>query len=151
MDKPSNCILQFKYKLQLQYGSYSPRGCPYLSHYDSICKSPSPPVDQTETRDYISPTGGKERKSIRLRKCKNLTYISVSIPEDFVNQIAKLPAHNGVAGQRQVQDIRPEGRSSTLFMSSHDDICTTVKETPKYQCTVQRRYGHAIGVNCPTV
>lgn len=60
------------------------------------------------------------------------THISVSVPEHFVQQIAELPADHGVAGQRQVQDVGPEGGSSTLLMCSHDDIFTAVKETPKH-------------------
>ena len=65
------------------------------------------------------------------RKFINVTYISVSAPENFVQQIAKLPADHGVAGQRQIQDVGPEGGGSTLFVRSYDDIFTAVKETSK--------------------
>lgn len=56
----------------------------------------------------------------------------MSIAEHFVQQVAELPADNGVAGQRQVQDVGPEGGGSTLLMCSHEDIFTAVKETPKH-------------------
>lgn len=49
-----------------------------------------------------------------------------------MQQVAELPADHGVAGQRQIQGVGPEGGSSTLLMTSHDDSFTAVKETPKH-------------------
>lgn len=49
-----------------------------------------------------------------------------------MQQVAELPADHGVAGQRQVQDVGPEGGGSTLLMCAHEDIFTAVKETPKH-------------------
>lgn len=48
--------------------------------------------------------------------------ISVSASEHFVQQVAELPADHGVAGQRQVEGVGPEGGGSTLLMCSHDDV-----------------------------
>ena len=49
-----------------------------------------------------------------------------------MKKVAELPADHGVAGQRQVQGVGPEGGSSTLLMCSHDDGITAVKETLKH-------------------
>lgn len=55
-------------------------------------------------------------------------YISVSVPQHFVQQVAKFPADHGVAGQRQIQDVGPEGGGSPFLVSSQDDIFTAVKK-----------------------
>lgn len=69
------------------------------------------------------------------RRCWIWTCISVSIPKQFVQQVTELPADHGVAWQRQVEDVGPEGGSSTLLVTPHDNIFIVVKETPKYRCT----------------
>ncbi len=56
----------------------------------------------------------------------------MSVPQHFVQQVAKLPADHGVAGQRQVEGVGPEGGGSALLVCSHDDVITAVKETPKH-------------------
>lgn len=50
-----------------------------------------------------------------------------------MQQVAELPADHGVAGQREVDGVGPEGGGAALLVCSHDDICTAVKETPKYE------------------
>lgn len=40
----------------------------------------------------------------------------MSVSEQFVQQVAELPADHGVAGQRQVEGVGPEGGGSTLLM-----------------------------------
>lgn len=56
------------------------------------------------------------------------TCISVSLAQHFVQQVAELPADQGVAGQRQVQGVGPEAGRAPLLMGSHDDRLTAVKE-----------------------
>lgn len=56
------------------------------------------------------------------------TCISVSLAQHFVQQVAELPADQGVAGQRQVQGVGPEAGRTPLLMGSHDDRFTAVKE-----------------------
>ena len=48
------------------------------------------------------------------------TYLWVSIAQDLVEDVAKLPAEDGVAGQRQAVDCRPEGVGSPLMVRSQD-------------------------------
>lgn len=50
-----------------------------------------------------------------------LNHISVSPAQHFVQQVAELPADQGVAGQRQVQGVGPEAGRTPLLMGSHDD------------------------------
>lgn len=57
----------------------------------------------------------------------------MSAPQHFVQQVAELPADHGVAGQREVDGVGPEGGGAALLVGSHDDVCTAVKETPKYE------------------
>lgn len=64
----------------------------------------------------------------KIEQTRQHIYISVSFPEHFVQQVAKLPADHGVAGQRQVPDVGPEGGGSTLLVCSQDDILTAAKE-----------------------
>lgn len=45
------------------------------------------------------------------------SYIDVSVPQDFVEHVAELPAENRAAGQRETQGEGPEGVSSFLPMS----------------------------------
>lgn len=52
----------------------------------------------------------------------------MSVPQHFVQQVAELPADHGVAGQRQVEGVGPEGGGPALFMRPHDDVITAVKE-----------------------
>lgn len=63
---------------------------------------------------------------------KQCIYISVSVPQHFVQQVAKLPADYGVARQRQIQDVGPESGGSPLLVSSQDDIITAVKKPLKH-------------------
>lgn len=56
-------------------------------------------------------------------------YIAVSVPQDFVQYMAELPAENGAAGQREAQSVGPEGVGSLLPVSPQDDsYCCVVKE-----------------------
>jgi len=49
-----------------------------------------------------------------------------------VQQVAELPADDGVAGQRQVEGVGPEGGGSALLVRPHDDDGTAaVKEDQK--------------------
>lgn len=50
-----------------------------------------------------------------------------------MHQVAELPADHGVAGQREVDGVGPEGGGAALLVGSQDDICPAVKETPKYE------------------
>lgn len=59
-----------------------------------------------------------------------MTNVMVSVPEDFVQHVAELPADDGVGGERQVDDERPERCGSALLMGPHDDVRTVVKEEP---------------------
>lgn len=53
----------------------------------------------------------------------------MSPAQHFVQQVAELPADQGVAGQRQVQGVGPEAGGAALLVGSHDDGCPVVKET----------------------
>lgn len=57
------------------------------------------------------------------------TCIFVSAAQKFVQQVAELPADQGVAGQRQVQGVGPEAGGAALLVGPHDDGCPGVKET----------------------
>ena len=59
-----------------------------------------------------------------------MTNVMVPVPEDFVQHVAELPADDGVGGERQVDDERPERCGSALLMGPHDDVGTVVKEEP---------------------
>lgn len=49
------------------------------------------------------------------------SYIDVSVPQDFVQHVAELPAEDGAAGQRETQGVGPEGVGSFLPVSPQDD------------------------------
>lgn len=51
------------------------------------------------------------------------TYIAVAIPQDFVQDVAELPAEDGVAGQREAQRVGPEGVGALLPVSPQNDAC----------------------------
>lgn len=53
----------------------------------------------------------------------------MATPQHFVQQVAELPADHGVAGQREVDGVGPEGGGSTLFIRPQDNVCAAVKET----------------------
>lgn len=55
-----------------------------------------------------------------------MPYISVSVPQDFVQYVAELPAEDGAAGQREAQSVGPEGVGSLLPVSPQDDSCCCV-------------------------
>lgn len=48
--------------------------------------------------------------------------VAVSSSQHFVQQVAELPADHGVAGQRQVEDVGPEGGGSALLVAAQDDV-----------------------------
>lgn len=103
----------------------------YLWESLTACRS-----DRNES-DHTSSTQQRQKHDVNkeIQRMQSQPYISVSIPENFVQQVAELPADHGVAGQRQVQDVGPEGGGSTLLMCTHDDVCTAVKQTSAYWCT----------------
>lgn len=47
----------------------------------------------------------------------------MAVPQDFVEDMAELPAEDGAAGQREAQSVRPEGEGSLLPVSPQDDSC----------------------------
>lgn len=53
-------------------------------------------------------------------ECVCDAYIGVSISQQLVEDVAELPAENGVAGQRQPVDGGPEGVSALLMMGAQD-------------------------------
>lgn len=57
-----------------------------------------------------------------------------------MQQVADLPADQGLAGQRQVGDVRPEGGGSALFVSSQNYICVDVRETPNAQDGLMQKH-----------
>lgn len=57
------------------------------------------------------------------------TCIAVAVPQDFMQDVAELPAEDGVAGQREAQRVGPEGVGALLPVSPQDDACVQgVKE-----------------------
>lgn len=55
-----------------------------------------------------------------------MPYIAVSVPQDFVQYVAELPAEDGAAGQREAQSIGPKSVGSLLPVSPQDDSCCRV-------------------------
>lgn len=51
------------------------------------------------------------------------TYIAVSVPQDFMQDVAELPAEDGVAGQREAQRVGPEGVGALLPVGPQNDPC----------------------------
>lgn len=51
------------------------------------------------------------------------TYIAVAVPQDFVQDVAELPAEDGVAVQREAQRVGPEGVGALLPVSPQNDPC----------------------------
>lgn len=49
-------------------------------------------------------------------------YVAMSVPQHFVQQVAELPANDGVAGQRQVEDVRPHGGRPALLVTAKKDV-----------------------------
>lgn len=74
-----------------------------------------------------------------------MSYIAVSVPQDFVQYMAELPAENGAAGQREAQSIGPEGVGSLLPVSPQDDsyFCL-VKEAQTITAFVYYSHGKYI-------
>lgn len=50
-------------------------------------------------------------------------YIAVAVPQDFVQDVAELPAEDGVAVQREAQRVGPEGVGALLPVSPQNDPC----------------------------
>lgn len=48
------------------------------------------------------------------------THIRVSVPQQFVEDVAELPAQNRVAGERQAVHRRPEGVRPLLMVGAQD-------------------------------
>lgn len=44
----------------------------------------------------------------------------MTVSQEFVEDVAELPAEHGVAGQRQAVDGRPEGVSPLLMVGAQD-------------------------------
>lgn len=55
-----------------------------------------------------------------------MPYVAVSVPQDFVQYVAELPAEDGAAVQREAQRVGPEGVGSLLPVSPQDDSCCSV-------------------------
>lgn len=55
-----------------------------------------------------------------------MSYVAVSVPQDFVQYVAELPAEDGAAVQREAQRVGPEGVGSLLPVSPQDDSCCSV-------------------------
>lgn len=49
------------------------------------------------------------------------THIRVSVSENFVKDMAELPAEDGAAGQWQANGIGPEGEGPLLMVSAQND------------------------------
>lgn len=47
----------------------------------------------------------------------------VTVSQDFVQNVAELPAEDGAAGQRETKCVGPEGVCSLLPVSPQDDSC----------------------------
>lgn len=63
------------------------------------------------------------------------TYIAVAVPQDFVQDVAELPAEDGVAVQREAQRVGPEGVGALLPVSPQNDPCgRDVKDEPAPHC-----------------
>lgn len=52
--------------------------------------------------------------------CVHGAYVGVSITQQLVEDVAELPAQDGVAGQRQPVDGGPEGVSALLMVGAQD-------------------------------
>lgn len=52
-----------------------------------------------------------------------MSYIAMSISQDFVHHMAELPAKDGVVIEGKSQGIRPEGVGSFLPVCPKDDSC----------------------------
>lgn len=75
--------------------------------------------DKSNITDTSSHTAGMK---ITPEQQKHLSaYIDVSVPQDFVEHVAELPAENRAAGQRETQGVGPERVSSFLSVSPQDD------------------------------
>lgn len=69
------------------------------------------------------------QKAVRAGLGDLAPYVAVSVTQDFVQDVAELPAENGATGQREAQSVGPEGVGSLLPVSPQDDsCCRLVKE-----------------------
>lgn len=53
-------------------------------------------------------------------ECVCGAYVGVSVSQQLVEDVAELPAKDGVAGQRQPVDGRPEGVSALLMVGAQN-------------------------------
>lgn len=106
-----------------------PRDYPYLWRWDSVGKNLEQPAQQRKLKLKHQMEKIDIFLFFLIKQVEVQTYISVSPTQHFVQQVAELPADQGVAGQRQVQGVGPEGGRAALLVGSHDDSCPAVKET----------------------
>lgn len=52
-----------------------------------------------------------------------MSYVAMSITQDFVQHMAELPAKDGVVIEGKTQSIRPESVGSFLPVRPKDDSC----------------------------
>lgn len=55
------------------------------------------------------------------------THVGVAIAQDFVQDVAELPAQDGAAGQGQPDGVGPEGEGPLLVVRPQDDPFPAVK------------------------
>lgn len=75
------------------------------------------------------PHRGKDLALRRLLSGAHGTHVRVAVPEEFVEDVAELPAEHRVARQRQPVHHRPEGLRPLLVVRAQDAWWWPVKET----------------------
>lgn len=55
------------------------------------------------------------------------TYVGVAVSQDFVQNVAELPAEDGAAGKGKANRVGPESKCSFLMVSSQDNSFPEVK------------------------
>lgn len=55
------------------------------------------------------------------------THVGVAVAQDFVQDVAELPAEDGAAGQGQPDGIGPEGEGPLFVVRPQDDPFPAVK------------------------
>lgn len=58
------------------------------------------------------------------------THIGVAVTQDFVQDMAELPAEDGAAGQGQPNSVGPEGEGTLLVVRPQNDPFPSVKANP---------------------
>ena len=58
------------------------------------------------------------------------THIGVAVTQDFVQDMAELPAEDGAAGQGQPNGVGPEGEGTLLVVRPQNDPFPSVKANP---------------------